>query len=79
MPYIFHKDSNHLFYKSCFLLVGGKGLAVASPYILKCVVDMMTMAGGAINFNTLAFGVGVFGVSRVFSNVFNEYRMKLIT
>ena len=79
MPYIFHKDSNHLFYKSCFLLIGAKGLAVASPYILKCVVDMMTVGAAALNFNTLALGVGVFGVSRVFSNVFTEYRMRLIT
>ena len=35
MPFIFHPDSKHLLYKSTMLLVGSKGLAVASPYILK--------------------------------------------
>ena len=79
MPYIFHKESNHLFYKSCFLLVGAKGLAVASPYILKCIVDLMTVNPAALNFQYLAGGVCIFGVSRVFSNVFTEYRMQLIT
>ena len=45
MPFVFHKDSMHYFYKSLFLLVGSKGLAVASPYILKLIVDTMTLAG----------------------------------
>jgi hypothetical protein len=75
MPYIFHKDSNHLFYKSCFLLVGAKGLAVASPYILKCIVDLMTLNPAALNFQYLAGAVTVFGVTRVLSNIFGEYRM----
>ena len=75
MPYIFHPDSNHLFYKSCFLLVGAKGLAVASPYFLKLIVDMMTVNPGAVNFSTLAGGIAVFGIARTFSNVFGEYRM----
>jgi len=45
MPYIFHPDSMGILYKSMVMLVGSKGLAVASPYILKKIVDAMTLAG----------------------------------
>ena len=57
------------------LLVGSKGLAVASPYILKTIVDAMTMTAGVIDFNSAAIGICAFGVTRVASNLFQEYRM----
>lgn len=69
MPFIFHKDSMHLLYKSMFLLVGSKGLAVASPYILKVIIDTMTIAG-QIDIMSVSIGIGVFGLTRVLSNVF---------
>ena len=69
MPFIFHKESMPYFYKSMFLLVGSKGLAVASPYILKMIVDAMTLAG-QIDFMQAALGIGVFGATRIMSNVF---------
>ena len=69
MPFVFHKDSMHYFYKSMFLLLGSKGLAVASPYILKLIVDTMTLAG-QIDFTHAALGIGVFGLTRIMSNAF---------
>jgi hypothetical protein len=51
------------------LLVASKGLAVASPYILKTIVDSMTLAG-AMDFNSAAIGIVLFGACRVLSNVF---------
>ena len=74
MPFIFHKDSKHLFYNSMVLLMGSKGLAVASPYILKQIVDSMTMAT-SVDFYTAAIGIGVFGLARMGSNIFQEMRM----
>ena len=67
-----------IFYKSMGLLIGAKGLAVASPYILKKIVDAMTLAG-TIDFNQAAIGILVFGGIRVLSNVFQELRMVMIT
>ena len=69
MPFIFHKDSKHLFYNSMVLLMGSKGLAVASPYILKQIVDSMTMAT-SVDFYTAAISIGVFGLARLGSTIF---------
>lgn len=74
MPFIFHTDSKHLMYKSMMLLVGSKGLAVASPYILKQVVDSMTLVG-SIDFNTAGMLIGAFGLARVGSTALGEIRM----
>ena len=74
MPFVFQKDSKHLFYNSMVLLMGSKGLAVASPYILKQIVDSMTMAT-SVDFYTAAIGIGVFGLARMGSNIFQEMRM----
>lgn len=73
-PYIFHKDSMPLFYSSMVLLVGSKSLAIASPYILKTIVDSMTLAG-SVDFYTSALGIAAFGLTRVVSTIFQEYRM----
>jgi len=45
MPYFFNKETMPTFYKSMALLFAAKGLAVASPYMLKKIVDAMTLAG----------------------------------
>lgn len=68
-PYFVNKDSMPYFWNSMALLVGSKGLAVASPYILKTIVDNMT-AVGALDFNSAALGILLFGASRVVSNMF---------
>ena len=65
-----HKESMGYFWNSMFLLVGSKGLAVASPYILKQIVDAMTMASGTVDFQTAAMGILLFGGTRVVSNLF---------
>ena len=69
MPFFMHKDSKHLLYSSTALLLGSKGLAIASPYILKTIVDSMTIAG-SIDFYSAGLGIGLFGLCRVASNVF---------
>lgn len=74
MPYIFHKDSMNLVYKSMFLLIGSKGLAVASPYILKNIIDSMTIIG-QIDFKFAGLGILLFGATRVVSTLMQEYRM----
>tara|TARA_B110000285_G_C14976901_1_gene539420 strand:+ start:357 stop:929 length:573 start_codon:yes stop_codon:yes gene_type:complete len=78
MPFIFHKDSKHLFYNSMVLLIGSKGLAVASPYILKQIVDSMTMAA-SVDFYSAGIGIGMFGLARVGATVFQEMRMLQIS
>ena len=55
----------HLFHMSMALLVGSKSLAIASPYILKKIVDAMTM--GPVDFSVAALGIGIFGLTRVAS------------
>jgi len=56
------------------LLLGSKGLAVASPYILKQIVDSMTLAA-SVDFYTAAMGIGAFGLARLGSTVLQELRM----
>ena len=69
MPFIFHKDSMPIFYKSMIYLTLSKGLAVASPYILKKIIDSMTVVG-SVDFYTAAIGIGIFGATRVGSTLF---------
>ena len=77
-PFFFNKENMPLFWGSMGLLVASKGLAVASPYILKQIVDAMTLVG-TINFSSAAAGIFLFGGVRMLSNVFQEQRMILIT
>ena len=65
----------HLFYSSMFLLTASKGLAVASPYILKTIVDSIAVAG-SLDFYSASLGVAAFGLARVVSTVAAEVRMK---
>jgi hypothetical protein len=59
-------DMKKIFYKSCLLIAASKGLAVASPWFLKGVVDMMSV-GGTLNLNHLWMGIGAFGLTRLLS------------
>lgn len=74
MPFLFHPDSMGIFYKSMATLVASKGLAVASPYILKKIIDNMTTTGN-VDFYSAGVGIGLFGACRVVSTLFQEYRM----
>ena len=67
----------HLFYKSTALLLAAKGLAIASPYILKIVVDTMSVPG-AMDFKMAAAGILLVGLTRVSSTAFQEWRMMQI-
>ena len=73
-PFFYHPDSKHLLWKSMFMLAGSKTLAITSPYILKKIVDSMTLVG-SVDFQTAALGIGMFGLARVVSTMFAEIRM----
>lgn len=66
-----------LFYSSMLLLAASKGLAVASPYILKTIVDSIAVAG-SLDFYSASLGVAAFGLARVVSTVAAEVRMMQI-
>jgi hypothetical protein len=67
-------DMKLLLAKSCLLIVASKGLAIASPWFLKSVVDAMTTVG-AIDLNKAMMGIGLFGASRFISTLLQEHRM----
>ena len=52
------------------MLIGSKGLVVASPYILKKVVDGMAVVG-QLDFSGAALGICAFGAARVISEAIN--------
>lgn len=49
--------------------MASKGLAIASPWFLKAVVDGMALAS-AVDLKMAFFGVGAFGATRLLSNFF---------
>ena len=71
-------DMRRLFRNSCFLIAASKGLAMASPWFLKGVIDTMT-AGGTLALTPLLVGVGAYGFTRLMSTASQEYRMILIS
>ena len=73
-PFILHPESIHLAYSSTALLLAAKGLAIASPYILKVVVDAMAVPG-AVDFQMVATGILLGGLTRVLGSLFQEWRM----
>jgi len=72
-PYFFNKESMPTIYSSMFLLLASKGLTVASPYILKTIVDSMNTLS-TVDFNTAATGILLFGGARLASVLISEYR-----
>ena len=70
-------DMRRLFRASCFLIAASKGLAIASPWFLKGVVDTMSL-GGPLTLQPLLFGIGAFGLTRFLSTASQEYRMVLV-
>jgi hypothetical protein len=50
------------------LVIASKGLAIASPWFLKGVVDSMAL-GTQVNLNTALTGICCFGASRLFSTL----------
>ena len=61
-------DMRRLMYTSSALIAVSKGLAIASPWFLKGVVDMMSL-GGPLTFGGLAFGICGFSIARLGSTV----------
>jgi ABC-type transport system involved in Fe-S cluster assembly fused permease/ATPase subunit len=57
-----------------FLVLASKGLAIASPWFLKGVVDGMAL-GTAVDLKLAFYGIGAFGATRLLSNFLSEWRM----
>lgn len=73
-------DMRKIFRRSCYLIAISKGLSIASPWFLKGVVDMMALTPiGALSLTSLAMGIGMFGATRLFSTISQEYRMIMIS
>jgi ABC-type transport system involved in Fe-S cluster assembly fused permease/ATPase subunit len=60
------------------LILASKGLAIASPWFLKAVVDGMALGTG-VDLKMAFLGIGAFGATRVLSNLLSEWRMWQIT
>lgn len=71
-------DMKRILRNSCFLIAASKGLAVASPWFLKGVVDAMSI-GGTLDLSNIWLGIGAFGLTRLLSTVSAEYRMLMVT
>lgn len=56
------------------LVLASKGLAIASPWFLKAVVDGMALAK-ALDLKMAFFGIGAFGATRLLSSFLHEWRM----
>ena len=63
-----------LFWSTMALVTASKGMGLVSPWFLKGVIDQMAL-GSAVNLNMAMFGIGMFGLTRVLSTAFQEYRM----
>lgn len=63
-----------LFYTTTALIIASKGLAIASPWFLKSVVDCMAL-GNQLNLTTAFYGIGAFGFTRLASTLLAEVRM----
>ena len=59
------------------MIVMSKGLAVASPWFLKTIVDSMTVTS-QLSFGTACLGIGAFCGARFMSELTNNVRMYMI-
>lgn len=71
-------EMRKIFRNSCFLILVSKGLAVASPWFLKGVVDTMSL-GAPVQLAPLLMGISAFGLTRLFSTATQEYRMIMLS
>ena len=71
-------DMKRIFYKSMALIVISKGLAIASPWFLKGVVDSMTIAS-QLSFGTACIGIAAFTGSRFTGEVVHNFRMVMVS
>ena len=70
-------DMKKTFWKSMALIVFSKGLAIASPWFLKGIVDSMTVAS-QLSFGTACLGIAAFSGSRFLGEVTHNYRMYMV-
>ena len=70
-------DMRRILRNSCILIAVSKGLAVASPWFLKGVVDTMS-GGGTLTLAPLMLGIGAFGLTRLMSTATQEFRMVMV-
>lgn len=95
LPYLFNRGTSFNFMKSLTFLVIAKSIGIASPFLLKNIVNSLTMAFGTVGASTVASGaavaagafslqktiftVGLWGWSRIFSSVFLCWQMDSVT
>lgn len=86
MPFIFQRASNFHFLRATLFLFVAKGIGIASPFILKRIVNSLTTAASAGGAALAAFSlkrtildVGLWGLSRVLASVFLCYQMNACT
>lgn len=70
-------DMKKTFWKSMGLIFLSKGLAIASPWFLKGVVDSMTVAS-QLSFGTASLGIVAFIGSRLLGETLHNYRMYVV-
>ena len=88
MPYVFQKGSNGHYIKAAIFLTVAKVIGIASPFILKNIVNSLTVgmgaagavaAAGAFSLKKTIINVGLWGFSRIFSSIFLCYQMNAVT
>jgi hypothetical protein len=95
LPYLFNRATSFNFAKSAAFLVIAKSIGIASPFLLKNIVNSLTVAFGTVGASTVASGaavaagafslkktiwtVGLWGWSRIFSAVFLCWQMDSVT
>ena len=95
LPYLFNRATTFTYTKSVAFLVIAKSIGIASPFLLKNIVNSLTAAFGTVGASTVASGaavaagafslkktiwtVGLWGWSRIFSSVFLCWQMDAVT
>lgn len=86
LPFIFHKASNFQFWRASVFLVIAKAAGIATPFLLKRVINSLTYASGvgatapaAVSLTRTIRDVGLWGFTRIFSSVCLCYQMNAVT
>ena len=76
-PLIFDEQNMKIFKKTMLLLLLSKTLTLCSPFCLKIAVNALADVHH-VNFSLACLGIGAFGLTRIFSTLFQELRMNQI-
>ena len=70
-------DMKRMFYSAMGMVLVSKGLAIASPWFLKGVIDSMTVTS-QLSFGSACFGIAAFTGSRFGAELSNNVRMYMV-